>query len=548
MDTSLKRFHLLVEAALSGQLTQLEHEELEQLLRESQELRSRYLQIMHTQIDLDTVSQRFPPPDDQVTPVRQPVRTKPKAVRWFTAGVVAVVGMLTLWMSWARFASQPEQIAVSPSDNTLSPPGPTAIDLSPVIAETAGAKLFGEGFDPVPGERLVFEKKYVLTQGYLALKFASGARAVLKAPAVFTPLEPEKLQVRSGQCSVHAPPGAEGFQVISPTAEVVDLGTRFVVDVAETGETELLVIDGAATMAATSADSSPPRLFQQGESGRVEPGLALQPSAQQLEPRSFLDLLPDRVVRYTATRNPEGYADELLSVTVQRGGKIVEYPRDQLQRARLVHFTNRANTVTFCTRKGESLPDGKDRLGLLDNDWSLVTGIINPQVSSKNRDQSTLVTMAVEFEHPVINLPGPDIVLFDLHLLVGLPGGDRVTLRSGDPGGPRTLLRVSQYDLDLMSPYALNLLPHMTYRAVAPTESVEGLVNGDFLHGRQVNIDAKAIALGIDLTDLGYPEGASLQRLEFLDTSPSQKVDPVLIVGLPPSAKKSPEPGKALDH
>ena len=146
--------------------------------------------------------------------------------------------------------------------------------------------------------------------------------------------------------------------------------------------------------------------------------------------------------------------------------------------------------------------------------------------------------MSIEFNAPIINAPGPDIVIFDLQLLVYDPKGDPLCLRSGDDRPSRPELLIEQFDIQLNSPYALDLLPHCTYRSLERTTSVDDLVHKQFMHGRQVNVDARALAVGVDLSDLGYEEGESLERLDFLPATGG--VDPVLIVGLGSPEQQSP--------
>lgn len=530
-DNEFHRMSTLFEASLTGQLTLPQREELEQALENSAELRLAYLQAMTLHLDLQRLSR-----SDEELLVRRETGGSHSAglgrrgIGWRTPLLLAslAICLMIAVSGFFVFVATSED----PQDSVAVVPDTAAEDTSPVIVEVANAAIFGEGQVPERGQRLALGRKYVLTDGYLAIRFHSGARAVMQAPSVFSALGAERFLVRSGQCSVHAPPGAEGFQLLSPSAEIVDLGTKFVVDVAETGETQLSVIEGEATMAALgdAAAEAAIHLFD-GDVAQVDPGVPPRRVHETARKIAYLENLPDRVISYEAT-TVDSLADELLSVTVQRGGVTSTFQREALIQCRVVEFAGEAETATFCTRMGDSLPEGTERLSLLQEDFSLVTGIINPSASS-----SQDVCMSIEFNAPIINAPGPDIVIFDLQLLVYDPKGDPLCLRSGDDRPSRPELLIEQFDIQLNSPYALDLLPHCTYRSLERTTSVDDLVHKQFMHGRQVNVDARALAVGVDLSDLGYEEGESLERLDFLPATGG--VDPVLIVGLGSSEQQS---------
>ncbi|MBA2115344.1 hypothetical protein [Bremerella alba] len=524
-ESEHQRVSSLFEASLAGTLTPQQKADLESALAESEALRIAYLQAMSVHLDLDQLSRS----DDDILETVQASASASRSIlasgngkgwrnRLFLAGLAAsILALLSIGSILFVTASQ-DPLAVAPQRNHE--------DHSPVIVEVANASLFGQGGDPSPGQKVTIGKKYVLTQGYLSLQFQSGARAVIQAPSVFTAKGTESLLVRSGKCSVYAPPGAEGFELLSPSAEIIDLGTRFVVNIAETGETHLAVIEGEATMSTLEPGTRPIMHLRSGDTAQVDPGLPPRRLEDPLYSHSYMDRLPDRVIRYEATMS-DSYADELVSLTVQRNGVTSTIERDALIPARVVHFESGKNVATFCTRMGDSLPEGEDRLKLLHGDFSLVTGIINPIAHSTHE-----VPMRVEFDEPIVNAPGPDIVIFDLQLLVYDPNGDKLILRSGDERTNKRTLTVEQFDIGLNSPFALDLFPHCTYRSQEVTRSVDDLKNNQFMHGRQVNIDARALAVSIDLSDLGYDEGESLRKLEFLEATGG--IDPVLIVGLRP--------------
>lgn len=92
------------------------------------------------------------------------------------------------------------------------------------FANLAHARFFGE-LTPSIRSTPVIDRDYVLQAGMVELAFPKGATAIIQAPAVFRVKSEEHLALHVGSCSVHAPPGAEGFHVETPATCVVDRGT-----------------------------------------------------------------------------------------------------------------------------------------------------------------------------------------------------------------------------------------------------------------------------------------------------------------------------------
>ena len=83
-----------------------------------------------------------------------------------------------------------------------------------------------------------------LTDGLLQLTFNSGAKVIIQGPARFVPQSAMLAKLERGKISALVSESARGYTVVTPTAEIVDLGTEFAVDVTNDGSTELHVLDG----------------------------------------------------------------------------------------------------------------------------------------------------------------------------------------------------------------------------------------------------------------------------------------------------------------
>lgn len=85
--------------------------------------------------------------------------------------------------------------------------------------------------------------------GTLELTFDDGAVVTLEGPVEFQPRTASLLDLRRGQLSATVPKSAIGFTVLTPTSEVVDLGTEFDVSVKDTGASDVVVRKGEIEVA-----------------------------------------------------------------------------------------------------------------------------------------------------------------------------------------------------------------------------------------------------------------------------------------------------------
>ena len=105
---------------------------------------------------------------------------------------------------------------------------------------------FGQSIEP--------EQRIELTEGLLQFTFESGAKVVMQGPASFTPKSDMTAELAHGKLSAVVPEQARGYTVTTPTAEVVDLGTEFALDVDQDGTTEVHVLDGDVVARGREAD------------------------------------------------------------------------------------------------------------------------------------------------------------------------------------------------------------------------------------------------------------------------------------------------------
>jgi hypothetical protein len=106
-----------------------------------------------------------------------------------------------------------------------------------------------------PGQVVRVGHAFVLEKGLAQFLFAGGAEVNLEGPARLRILGPGHMALDYGKLIADIPPAAIGFTVSTGTAEVVDLGTQFGVQVEQDGTSEFHVLEGQVRAASPQLDS-----------------------------------------------------------------------------------------------------------------------------------------------------------------------------------------------------------------------------------------------------------------------------------------------------
>ena len=406
------------------------------------------------------------------------------------------------------------------------------------------------------GARLPFGEEYALTDGILEIAFADRATAIIRAPAVFEVVDRARLLMKIGRCSVHAPDGAQGFCVVTPVVDVVDLGTRFSVDVSDTGEAEVQVVEGLAEVYPGSPPHKRPQPVRLATGQARKYALDREVTADDIvfDASRYTAQLPDRIVTYAASERDGGGAEELLSVSVQRQGTLYTYRVEDLIGIDLIHYKvePKGSIATGMNEADPELGDlnSRRRLDLLDRDAKLTTGVINPGRSNVPLTHDPVFNdpedprlpntpgFAVRFHVPVVNAAGPDVVLFDVHLIIHREKGDPFLVSPLHFAPGLRTDTIQDWDIDLLSSEARTLAGVRVAQFSTPIHALSDLLKGQHNSGRQTSVRTKALAVGIDLSDLGYKLGETVEGLFFqampTERYPAAVIDPVFIAGLPP--------------
>lgn len=102
---------------------------------------------------------------------------------------------------------------------------------------------------------------YELNGGLVNLRLTNGVDVVVEAPARFRVESPERLILHAGRLSANVPPAGKGFTVQTPSADVIDHGTEFGVEVTEGLGSEIHVFQGEVEVKSRSEESETLRLF-----------------------------------------------------------------------------------------------------------------------------------------------------------------------------------------------------------------------------------------------------------------------------------------------
>jgi hypothetical protein len=186
-------------------------------------------------------------------PFRYDTRSLPHQ-RWFPLwlpwGVAATLILVaSMWGLRGRLGQESQQQSVA--DSTAPVRGDhvdrenhvwDASFVARVVEVTADAKWADELQPREFLMRLRAGDELHLLSGMAYLEFYSGARIILQGSTKFTPTGPARGKLEFGRLTGNVDGGK--FQLTTPTARVVDLGTEFGVTVGPTSETDVCVFDG----------------------------------------------------------------------------------------------------------------------------------------------------------------------------------------------------------------------------------------------------------------------------------------------------------------
>lgn len=236
METrAIHELHRLVSALLDDRLDDEGRLRLGELLRGDADARELYLSYCDLHVELAAIDTAWQAVGPQIAEQRDVVAAEPvpshqvakprrrramsRRLLWSALALMFAAWVPVVWL-------------------LTSPDGPPAI--AEIVAEDAAE--WAEGFS---SEELLSASELRLLSGQARLRMMSGAEVTLAGPAAIELLDPKAIRIVSGRVAVRVvDEGGIGFRVVTPTADVVDLGTEFGIEVDSSGATEVHVADG----------------------------------------------------------------------------------------------------------------------------------------------------------------------------------------------------------------------------------------------------------------------------------------------------------------
>ncbi|HLJ93503.1 MAG TPA: LamG domain-containing protein [Gemmataceae bacterium] len=226
--------------------------------------------------------------------------------RWLAVAAAALVA-LSIY-PFLRPGKTPETKGTVPVENPVELA--TAVKLDNVEWEP------GEGLQPEVGG-IVTAGRLHLRSGRLTLAFFSGVLLTMEGPADVELRTMDRVFCQQGKLRARVPLGAEGFTVLAPGYEVVDLGTEFGLNLTPGRPADLMVFKGEAALSVLGSNghSVHSALVQHHKAVEVDPGAArIQEVAPQQArfvpvpelPPPNLELAPDYPAEVLAAK-PWGY-------------------------------------------------------------------------------------------------------------------------------------------------------------------------------------------------------------------------------------------------
>jgi len=244
-------FERLLAAAMEGLADEAQIETLRTLLREDRDLRAEYLAQFSVHALLQwhagTVGGETEAPAPELIPMSNAeIPARPPALLWWLAAAAAVTVLgVVLWR--AQPVSGPPRIArQAPVVESIPAPAvqPAAVPGVEFEVLEAAQVVLSEGtLDFRPGARLA-ASRLQLKAGMLRFRLTSGAVVAVRGPADVALLDAMHLRVARGRLTTDVGDNAKGFVIETAQANVVDLGTKFGVDVAGSGHTDVVVFQG----------------------------------------------------------------------------------------------------------------------------------------------------------------------------------------------------------------------------------------------------------------------------------------------------------------
>lgn len=225
---------------------------LQKLLESSPEARALYQDhlMLEAQLEFElggTISREVKRQSEKVVALSNSAGKRSSRLRWVRyAAAVVLVAILFL-----------SQITSVPQNTDFAA---RVVKCAGTEFDTAGPQL--NAGDDVPAMAVT------LAKGAIEIETNRQVRLIIEAPATFRFENSQKLVLKNGRIAAEVPPKGTGFTVQTPGGEVIDIGTKFGVDVMAGGTSEVHVFKGEVL--AQNGDSTKRLNLRQDQALRMD--------------------------------------------------------------------------------------------------------------------------------------------------------------------------------------------------------------------------------------------------------------------------------------
>ncbi|WP_076419271.1 LamG-like jellyroll fold domain-containing protein [Colwellia sp. UCD-KL20] len=135
--------------------------------------------------------------------------------------------------------------------------------------------------------------QFSLTKGYAEITLNNGVALLLEAPIRLNISSVEHITLVEGSLVAYVPDGAEGFQVDTPSSQIIDLGTEFGVSVDKKGKSQVHVLKGEVKVRASKKQEYEHLTVDQARSFDLDQQVAIIKS----QPHRFMRTLPGKSIQ-----------------------------------------------------------------------------------------------------------------------------------------------------------------------------------------------------------------------------------------------------------
>jgi len=218
-------------AHLEGDLTPEAHAQMEELIKRDPEARRVFADLLHDHATLHWEHTSDTDAEDSIFPfpeLEDEEEHEPQIIRLSPALTGLAAGFMLLIVAGLSYI-----LLDSPDDPSFA------------TMESTKAASWASGDLPTADGARLGTGKLRLTEGLATVRFDSGAEVILEAPAELDLIDAMNCVLQSGTAVAEVPEPAIGFHIETPSAQVVDFGTRFVVNVdSNSGATKTQVLEG----------------------------------------------------------------------------------------------------------------------------------------------------------------------------------------------------------------------------------------------------------------------------------------------------------------